>query len=285
MALSLGTGGLKAGVGLHSSISGAGRIGMDDYIREEDDEELDDDGYEDEDEDYDEDLYDQYGMLRRLSVGNGNNSSADATSLAAAAYFASAAKASRAAGGDVGGAGTAANTAGASHLKLASRMRSNSMPSLDRNEAAWMILGGSTGAFRTRADPLSLALKKYHERGGSASAAASGFVGIYSPEDRKSRIHRFLEKRKRRMWTKKVKYDVRKNFADSRVRVKGRFVKKKEEEGEGEGEEEEERTPDGHTAGSATSGGSGGSGGDMRTASLHRSSLRRGIQICCKFSF
>lgn len=59
-------------------------------------------------------------------------------------------------------------------------------------------------------DPLSMALKKYHERGGSANAAAQGFVGIYSPEDRKSRILRFLEKRKRRMWTKKVKYDVRK---------------------------------------------------------------------------
>ena len=55
-----------------------------------------------------------------------------------------------------------------------------------------------------------MALKKYHERGGSANAAASGFVGIYSPEDRKHRIERFLEKRKRRMWTKKVKYDVRK---------------------------------------------------------------------------
>jgi hypothetical protein len=55
-----------------------------------------------------------------------------------------------------------------------------------------------------------MALKKYHERGGSANAAASGFVGIYSPEDRKQRIMRFLEKRKRRMWTKKVKYDVRK---------------------------------------------------------------------------
>ena len=32
------------------------------------------------------------------------------------------------------------------------------------------------------------------------------------------------------MWTKKVKYDVRKNFADSRLRVKGRFVKKEDEE-------------------------------------------------------
>jgi len=54
-------------------------------------------------------------------------------------------------------------------------------------------------------------------------------VGIYSPEDRRVRIERFWEKRKRRIWAKKVKYDVRKNFADSRIRVKGRFVKKLEE--------------------------------------------------------
>ena len=40
----------------------------------------------------------------------------------------------------------------------------------------------------------------------------------------------FFEKRKQRVWTKKVKYDVRKNFADSRLRVKGRFVKKEDEE-------------------------------------------------------
>ncbi len=56
-----------------------------------------------------------------------------------------------------------------------------------------------------------------------------GFIGAYSPESRKLRIQRFLEKRSKRVWTKKVKYDVRKNFADSRVRVKGRFVKKEEE--------------------------------------------------------
>eukprot|EP01040_Poterioochromonas_malhamensis_P009432 gene9432-10243_t len=56
-----------------------------------------------------------------------------------------------------------------------------------------------------------------------------GYIGIYSPEERKIRIQRFLEKRKHRMWAKKVKYDVRKNFADSRIRVKGRFVKKEEE--------------------------------------------------------
>lgn len=31
------------------------------------------------------------------------------------------------------------------------------------------------------------------------------------------------------VWTKMVKYDVRKNFADTRMRVKGRFVKKEDE--------------------------------------------------------
>lgn len=56
-----------------------------------------------------------------------------------------------------------------------------------------------------------------------------GWVGAYSPTSRKMRIERFMAKRNHRVWTKKVKYDVRKNFADSRLRVKGRFVKKEDE--------------------------------------------------------
>jgi CCT motif len=56
-----------------------------------------------------------------------------------------------------------------------------------------------------------------------------GWVGAYSPESRKKRIEKFLAKRHQRVWTKTVKYDVRKNFADSRLRVKGRFVKKEDE--------------------------------------------------------
>nr|CCA20489.1 conserved hypothetical protein [Albugo laibachii Nc14] len=55
-------------------------------------------------------------------------------------------------------------------------------------------------------------------------------IGSYSPIARKKRIERFLEKRKRRVWAKKVDYDVRKKFANSRLRVKGRFVKKEDEE-------------------------------------------------------
>ena len=37
-------------------------------------------------------------------------------------------------------------------------------------------------------------------------------------------------KKEKRIWQKRVKYDVRKNFADSRLWFKGRFVKKEGEE-------------------------------------------------------
>ena len=55
-------------------------------------------------------------------------------------------------------------------------------------------------------------------------------IGAYTVEQRKARIAEFMAKRHKRVWTKRVKYDVRKNFADSRLRVKGRFVKKEDEE-------------------------------------------------------
>jgi hypothetical protein len=44
-------------------------------------------------------------------------------------------------------------------------------------------------------------------------------------QERSAIIHRFREKRKRRVWKKKIRYFCRKNLADRRVRVKGRFVK------------------------------------------------------------
>ncbi len=57
-----------------------------------------------------------------------------------------------------------------------------------------------------------------------------GQIGAYPPAARQKRLERFQAKRGVRMWRRKVKYNVRKDFADQRMRVKGRFVKKEDEE-------------------------------------------------------
>eukprot|EP00744_Colponema_vietnamica_P001186 GILI01001990.1.p1 GENE.GILI01001990.1~~GILI01001990.1.p1 ORF type:complete len:389 (+),score=74.96 GILI01001990.1:121-1167(+) len=53
-------------------------------------------------------------------------------------------------------------------------------------------------------------------------------VGAYTWEQRQLRIQKYLEKKKRRNFDRKVSYDCRKRVADSRLRIKGRFVRKEE---------------------------------------------------------
>ena len=45
-------------------------------------------------------------------------------------------------------------------------------------------------------------------------------------EQRKERIARFVAKRAHRVWAKEIKYNCRKEFAESRPRVRGRFIPK-----------------------------------------------------------
>lgn len=53
-------------------------------------------------------------------------------------------------------------------------------------------------------------------------------IGIYSPQERRARIQRFLEKRKQRVFHKRIKYDCRKRLASACPRIKGRFVRREE---------------------------------------------------------
>jgi hypothetical protein len=53
-------------------------------------------------------------------------------------------------------------------------------------------------------------------------------MGGLTSEQRQEKIDRYLEKRRRRSFTKKVAYDCRKKVADQRIRVKGRFVTRKQ---------------------------------------------------------
>jgi hypothetical protein len=43
-------------------------------------------------------------------------------------------------------------------------------------------------------------------------------------EDRKTKVERYLFKRMNRSWGKKISYICRKQVADARLRVKGRFI-------------------------------------------------------------
>ena len=54
----------------------------------------------------------------------------------------------------------------------------------------------------------------------------NGRIGIYTPAERAAIIQKFTAKRARRVWNKKIRYNCRKNLADRRMRVKGRFVKR-----------------------------------------------------------
>eukprot|EP00744_Colponema_vietnamica_P002068 GILI01003326.1.p1 GENE.GILI01003326.1~~GILI01003326.1.p1 ORF type:complete len:317 (+),score=63.11 GILI01003326.1:264-1214(+) len=56
-------------------------------------------------------------------------------------------------------------------------------------------------------------------------SSTSERIGTLTREERAEKIRKYLDKKNRRVWDKKVRYECRKNLADRRQRVKGRFVK------------------------------------------------------------
>jgi hypothetical protein len=53
-------------------------------------------------------------------------------------------------------------------------------------------------------------------------------VGPISWLERKYKVKKYIQKKQRRVWSKKISYDCRKRVADNRLRVKGKFVTKKQ---------------------------------------------------------
>ena len=65
---------------------------------------------------------------------------------------------------------------------------------------------------------------EHHHRNTLKSSFCDLKIGAYTKEERKQRIERFRQKKMNRIWRKQIKYDCRKRLADTRPRVKGRFV-------------------------------------------------------------
>ena len=55
-------------------------------------------------------------------------------------------------------------------------------------------------------------------------------VGIFTQEQRHKILARYRIKRRNRVWKKTVRYNCRKNLADTRLRIKGRFVRRDSEQ-------------------------------------------------------
>ena len=54
-------------------------------------------------------------------------------------------------------------------------------------------------------------------------------IGKLTVSERYQKVKKFKEKKQRRIWTKKIFYDCRKQVADKRLRIKGRFIRKEDQ--------------------------------------------------------
>lgn len=118
--------------------------------------------------------------------------------------------------------------------------------------STWASMSARSGLLKRDSDVSPMLPQMYDKY--SSIYNKNGRIGIYTKEERNAIITRFREKKRRRVWKKKIRYHCRKNLADRRVRVKGRFVRAgggassaavgcidlDDEDGEEEEDEEEE---------------------------------------------
>jgi hypothetical protein len=62
----------------------------------------------------------------------------------------------------------------------------------------------------------------------TGTAEPKPLIGKLTFAQRQAKLERFRAKRLRRVWSRRINYDCRKKVADSRIRYKGRFVKKED---------------------------------------------------------
>jgi len=94
----------------------------------------------------------------------------------------------------------------------------NEMMKLKAPENLKEILGGMN---------IPAEVKEFLEKSnwmGQGSSMEAKKIGTLTIAERKAKIEKYLEKRKKRTWSRKINYDCRKRVADSRLRIKGRFV-------------------------------------------------------------
>nr|AGI62036.1 CONSTANS-like 12 [Erycina pusilla] len=95
---------------------------------------------------------------------------------------------------------------------------------------AWMVTGSSPWMTGERPrmgveDYWHECLGKFGETGGEFIGSGTGIIQ-FMDLGREARVTRYREKRRTRLFSKKIRYEVRKLNAEKRPRMKGRFVKR-----------------------------------------------------------
>ena len=78
--------------------------------------------------------------------------------------------------------------------------------------------------FETNLIPLKETVSPFSTK--SVQYSPQNKIGNLSVEERRIKVQKYQEKRKKRNFKKKISYMCRKKVADKRVRIKGRFVSK-----------------------------------------------------------